>query len=94
MRIFLLVTAMALAACGELEPLVARPVMNDAECRTQTLAAPEVRRTGRELNADNQSNVRRVTSERNEAERRIYEDCLRRRGLSISGGVEPIRQIR
>jgi len=86
------VLALLLAAgCGELEPLVAAPVMDNAECRAEALRAPE-RNAARQSNFENQTQVRHVLTEEREAERRLYEACLRRLGLPTPGGVEPIRR--
>lgn len=92
MRFLPIGALLALTACETLEPLVAPPVMDVPECRAQANNSPEVRQTLRELNPTNQTNVRRVTSERNEALRRIYYNCLRERGLPAEGGVEAIQR--
>lgn len=86
----LLVLAL-LVGCGELEPLVTAPVMDNAECRAEAVRAPE-RTAARQSNFENQTQVRRVITEEREAERRLYEACLRRLGLPTPGGVEPIRR--
>lgn len=92
MRILPVVAALLLGACGQLEPLIPPPVMDDPECRAEAVRSPEVRAIRREVNFDNQTNIRRVTTEEREAEARIYEACARRRGLPVPGGVEPIRR--
>ena len=80
-------------ACAPMEPLVAEPVMSDAECREEVRRSPEVRRILREWNPENPANTRRVQTEQHELEGRLYAECLRRRGQPVSGGVEPIRRI-
>jgi hypothetical protein len=92
MRPFPIAALLLLAACNSLEPLVSPPIMDNAECRAQSLRDPEVRNTARELNPENQTNVRRVETERNEALRRVYNNCLRERGLPTQGGVEAIQR--
>lgn len=93
MKLLPLLGVLLLGACTQLEPIIPPPVMDDPECRAEATRSPEVRGIRRELNFENQTNVRRVTTEEREAEGRIYEACLRRRGLPVPGGVEPIRRI-
>ncbi|UPY37566.1 phosphoribosylamine--glycine ligase [Sediminicoccus sp. KRV36] len=80
-----------LTGCEGLEPLVAAPVMDNAECRQEAQRAPE-RNAARQSNFENQSQVRRLLSEERDAERRLYDACLRRLGLPTPGGVEAIRR--
>jgi predicted small lipoprotein YifL len=91
MKFLPVVAVLLLAGCGELEPLVSPPVMDNAECRAEATRAPE-RNAARQSNFENQTQVRRVLTEEREAERRLYEACLRRLGLPTPGGVEPIRR--
>ena len=86
-----LVALALLAGCEGLEPLVAPPVMDNAECRAEATRAPE-RAAARQSNFENQTQVRRLLTEEREAERRLYEACLRRIGQPAPGGVEPIRR--
>lgn len=88
---FFLPCALLLGACEGLEPLVAPPVMDNAQCRAEAIAAPE-RNAARQSNFINQTQVRRLLTEEREAERRVYEACLRRLGLPTPGGVEAIRR--
>ena len=82
-----------LPACGALEPLVAAPILANPECRQEVRRSPEVRNMDRQSNFENQTQVRRLASLEHEAEVRIYNDCLRRRGLPVQGGVVPIQQV-
>ena len=91
MKILPLLALMSLAGCVGLEPLVAAPVMDNAECRAEARRAPE-RSAARQSNFENQSQVRHLLTEEREAERLAYEECLRRLGLPSRGGVEPIRR--
>ena len=85
--------ALILPACGGLEPVVAAPNMDNAECRQEVRRSAEVRHIDRQSNFENQTQVRRLTTLEHEAEARIYNDCMRRRGLSVRGGVAPIQQV-
>lgn len=91
MRFLPVLAVLLVAGCGELEPLVAPPVMDNAECRAEAVRTPE-RNAARQSNFENQSQVRRLLTEEREAERRLYDACLRRLGLPAPGGVEPIRR--
>ena len=93
MKNFTLPALVLLAGCGGLEPLIAAPVLDNPECRAEVRAEPEVRRADRASNFENQTQTRRVLTTQREAETRVYQDCLRRRGLPVPGGVEPIRRI-
>jgi len=76
-----------------LEPLVAAPNMDNPECRQEVRRSPEVRNIDRQSNFENQRQVRHLTTLEHEAEARIYNDCLRRRGISVPGGVARIQQV-
>ena len=41
MKFLPVLVALLVAACGELEPLVAAPVMDNAQCRAEALRAPD-----------------------------------------------------
>ena len=90
---YILVLALLLPACGALEPLIAAPVLVNPECRAEAQASPEIRRAGRASNFENQTQMRGLVTEQREAETRVYQDCLRRRGLPVPGGVEPVRRV-
>lgn len=85
------------AACGGSRRADTTPVAEPespeaAACRAEARNSPEVQRLARELNVDNQQNLLRVGEERRIAEIRAYRDCLRRRGVAMPGGVEPVRR--
>jgi hypothetical protein len=80
-----------LAACGSLEPVATAPIMDDPVCRAEASRGPE-RDAARQSNMTNQTQVRFLQNQENEAERRLYTDCLRRRGLPTPGGVEAIQR--
>jgi hypothetical protein len=86
-----LALALLVAGCGGLEPVAAPPVMNDPVCRAEATRGPE-RDAARQSNFTNQTQVRFLQNQENEAERRLYNDCLRRRGLPSPGGVEAIQR--
>jgi hypothetical protein len=60
-------------------------------CREEARGAPAVRALEAQRNPSNVSNMARLDEERRLAEIRAYRDCLRRRGLALPGGVEPVR---
>lgn len=62
-----------------------------AECRAEARSAQPVRDLGRQANLSNPTQMDRLRQLQAEAESRAYSDCLRRRGLSRGGGVEPVR---
>lgn len=80
-----------LAACGGLEPVAAPPIMDNPECRAEAVRGPQ-RDAARASNFTNQTQVRRLQNQENEAERRLYNECLRRRGLPTPGGVEAVQR--
>ncbi|MDB5414925.1 MAG: hypothetical protein JWR10_3260 [Rubritepida sp.] len=94
MRLSLAAMLLLTACMASVEPLTPTPLMDNAECRAEARSSPEVRNTSREANLENPANLRRVQTERNETEARVYNGCLRRLGLPIAGGVEPIRSRR
>jgi hypothetical protein len=80
-----------LVACGGLEPVAAPPIMDDPVCRAEATRGPE-RDAARQSNFTNQTQVRFLQNQENEAERRLYNECLRRRGLPTPGGVEAVQR--
>lgn len=91
MRFVPVFALLLLAGCEGLEPVVAPPVMDNPQCRAEAQRAPE-RNAARSSNFENQTQVRHLLTEEREAERRLYEACMRRLGLPTPGGVEAIRR--
>ncbi len=60
-------------------------------CRAEARRDPTVRELDRETNPNNEYNTLRISQERNVAEVAAYRACLRREGLALPGGVEPVR---
>ena len=92
LRPIALLAALALAGCSRAAPSI--PPEEDTPqhqaCRAEARMAPEVRRLDREVNPFAAPVGGRVERERFLAETRAYRDCLRRAGLALPGGVEPI----
>lgn len=83
--------ALALAGCARTPP--AKPDENTAqheECRREARLSPQVRALDRQVNPTVAQVGGRVELEKFVAERRAYHDCLRRAGLALPGGVEPV----
>ncbi len=93
----LLLLPLALAACGgsrRAAPPQPEPESPEAAiCRQEARESPAVQRLAREYWAENAANVLRVGEERRVAEIRAYRDCMRRRGATMPGGVEPERRF-
>lgn len=96
----LLALAIAAAGCGAGGRLPLdgeRSVPADEEtpahqaCRLEARRDPSVRALDRQSNPNNEFNWLRVSQERNAAEVAAYRACLRREGLALPGGVEPVR---
>jgi hypothetical protein len=81
-----------LAACGATPEPAAPENPGIAACREEARAAGASRDFARQSVPNNQSNQFRLDQERAVAERAALSDCLRRRGLSRGGGVEPVRR--
>ena len=60
-------------------------------CRQEARSAPAVVALEGQRNPLNSFNMQRIDEERRLLEIRAYRDCLRRRGLTLPGGVEPLR---
>lgn len=81
-----------LAGCGGRAAPIMAETPAQAECRAEARQAPSVAAESRRVVIGLPSSEERFTRERQEAETRAYTDCLRRRGLTRGGGVEPLRQ--
>jgi hypothetical protein len=88
---------LAVAGCGgrEREPApmaAASDLPGHAECRAEAREAPELRELSRSYNPNNIANQDRIARESAAIEASAFQDCLRRRGYSRGGGVEPVRR--
>lgn len=81
-----------LAACGATPEPAASENPGVTACREEARAAGNSRDFARQSVVNNPSNQFRLEQERGVAERAAFTDCLRRRGLSRGGGVEPLRR--
>lgn len=93
-RMLALPLLLALAACGGTSAPAPRAGEDPqvAECREEARQSPPVRDLGRQMNFNNPTQMDRLREEQRAAEARVFQDCLRRRGLSRGGGVEPLRR--
>jgi outer membrane biogenesis lipoprotein LolB len=73
-------------------PTAAPQTAAEAECRQEARNSPAVRDLARRMVIGIQAQMDRVQEEQRIAESQAYTDCLRRRGLSRGGGVEPVRR--
>jgi hypothetical protein len=60
-------------------------------CREEARTGPAARALDRQRNPSNDFNTTRLDQEQRLVEIRAYRDCLRRHGLTLPGGVEPLR---
>ncbi|MFN3447587.1 MAG: phosphoribosylamine--glycine ligase [Roseococcus sp.] len=89
---FALPLALLLAGCAALQPPApAMPAMDNAECRAEAMAAPDVREISRRANPENPELTARLRQELLDAQWNAYRRCLRARGLPAPGGVERVR---
>lgn len=93
-RMLVLPLLLVMAACGGTPAPVARPGEDPqvAECREEARQSPQSQELARRMNFNNPTQMDRVREEQRVAEARVFQDCLRRRGLSRGGGVEPLRR--
>lgn len=86
-----LVAATVLAGCNRPPPIPAdQNTPQHQACRTEARLSPQVRAFDRQVNPTAAQVGGRVELEKFMAERRAYHDCLRRAGLALPGGVEPV----
>lgn len=57
-------------------------------CREEARDSPAIRRLGSQVMPGDYSNEKRLAAEEQAIFSRAYRDCLRARGLPVSGGVE------
>jgi len=87
--LLLAMSAATLAACGPAgEPPRGGAPMTNAECRAEAEADPAVQATAAMSGPPSYGMTPAARIARAEALQRAYRDCLRRRGLPASGGVE------
>jgi hypothetical protein len=94
MRTALLALPLLLAGCS----WFSSPSQPEAEtrpeyraCRREAETSPEVVALGAQSTPDMPLNQARIGPQRQTAINRAYRECLRRRGLSLPGGVETLR---
>lgn len=83
-----------LGGCGWLRAAPTPPGEDTPQhraCREEARTGPAMRGLDQQANLLNAYNTTRLTEERRLAEIRGYRDCLRRNGLTLPGGVEPLR---
>jgi hypothetical protein len=91
---FLAAVPLLLAACARSPAPPTSPVADSPEvaaCRTEARNSPEVCSFSQRMNLANPTQMARTEALRDEAESRLFSDCLRRRGISRGGGVERVR---
>lgn len=95
MRRVILPALLLLAGCGLFGGRPPIPPEEDTPqhraCREEARNAESVRKLDAQRNPSNEFNTERLNRETRLAEIRAYRDCLRRNGLAMPGGVEPIR---
>lgn len=94
MRIAAFAALTLLAACGGRTPAVPEepPSPDTVACRAEVRNSPDRARIMQQRTPGNSINEARVTEELQTAERRVFLDCMRRRGaIPQSGGVESPR---
>lgn len=94
MRIAAFVALALLTACGGRTPAAPEepPSPDTLACRAEVRNSPDRARIMQQRTPGNSINEARVTEELQAAERRVFLDCMRRRGaIPQSGGVESPR---
>jgi hypothetical protein len=86
-----LLAAALLAGCSRTPPTPAdQDTPQHQACRREARLSPQVRALDRQVNPTMAQVGGRVELEKFIVERRAYHDCLRRVGLALPGGVEPV----
>ena len=86
-----LLLALAATGCNRTPP--EKPDENTVQhqiCRREARLSPQVRALDRQVNPTTVQVGGRIELEKFVAERRAYHECLRRAGLALPGGVEPV----
>lgn len=95
MRPIALCALLLLAGCGLFGGRPPIPPEEDTPqhraCREEARNSDSVRALDAQRNPSNAYNTERLNREVRLAEIRAYRDCLRRNGLAMPGGVEPVR---
>ncbi len=95
MRRVTLSALLLLAGCGLFGSRPPIPPEEDTPqhraCRQEARNADSVRALDAQRNPANEYNTERLNREVRLAEIRAYRDCLRRHGLAMPGGVEPVQ---
>lgn len=89
-----LLALLLLGGCAWFRPAPIPPGEDSPQhraCREEARTGPEMQALARQVNPLNAYNIPRLTEERRLAQIRGYRDCLRRNGLTLPGGVEPVR---
>lgn len=95
-RLAVLALLLPLGACGGPPAQVLAPIPEPAmeespgerACREEARNAPAIRRLGARVMPGDYSNERRLAAEEQAIFSRAFQECLRARGLPMSGGVE------
>ena len=93
-RVALLGLLLAAGGCGLFRTAPIPPEEDTPDhraCRAEARSAPQVQALDRQRNPSNDINTDRLARESRLAEIRAYRDCLRRHGLALPGGVEPLQ---
>lgn len=89
--LFGILSAALLAGCSRPPQTAAdQDTPQHQECRREARLSPQVRALDRQVNPTAAQVGGRIELEKFMAERRAYHDCLRRAGLALPGGVEPV----
>jgi hypothetical protein len=95
MRIAPLLALLALAGCSWFRDDRAGPPPETRPeylaCQREVRDSPEMRALAQQTDINNAINTTRIQAERGPLQSRLYRECLRRRGLALPGGVEPLR---
>jgi hypothetical protein len=88
----LLASLVLLAACSRAPSPAAGPEDPAlAACRAEARNSPEVREVMRAMNTGNATQRDRIEAQRAVTEGRVFDECLRQRGLRRGGGVERVQ---
>ncbi len=89
-----LLALLLLGGCGWFRQAPAPPEDGTPQhraCREEARTGPAMQALDQQANLSNSYNTTRLAEDRRLALIRGYRDCLRRNGLALPGGVEPLR---